>query len=138
MARKTLSLSIAPLFLGDNLTTVFLGPLAPFDLGHDSLSNVKEKPRKTSELILSHPPTDHPSRTMEFIECTGKTLLDVVNEGEIDFKQLHDAGVTGDSIVRINKFGEIELRTKTEWRLVGGLIGNFEERLQKMTGLDWV
>ena len=41
---------------------------------------------------------------MQFIELTGKTLLDVVNEGEIDFKQLHDAGVNGDSIVRINKF----------------------------------
>ena len=75
---------------------------------------------------------------MEFIELTGKTLLDVVNEGEVDFKQLHDAGVTGDSIVRINRFGEIELRKKSEWTLVGGLIGNFEERLQKMTGLDWV
>ena len=75
---------------------------------------------------------------MEFIELTGKTLLDVVNEGEVDFKQLHDAGVTSDSIVRINKFGEIELRNKAEWTLVGGLIGNFEERLQKLTGLDWV
>lgn len=75
---------------------------------------------------------------MEFIELTGKTLLDVVNEGEIDFKELHDAGVTGDSIVRINRFGEIELRKKSEWAMVGGLIGNFEERLQKFTGLDWV
>ena len=75
---------------------------------------------------------------MQFIELTGKTLLDVVNEGEIDFKELHDAGVTGDSIVRINKFGEIELRTKKQWTLVGGLIGNFEERLMRMTGLDWV
>ena len=28
---------------------------------------------------------------MQFIELTGKTLLDVVNEGEVDFKQLHDA-----------------------------------------------
>ncbi|QEG01081.1 hypothetical protein Mal15_51570 [Stieleria maiorica] len=75
---------------------------------------------------------------MEFIELTGKTLLDVVNEGEVDFKQLHQAGVTSDSIIRINRFGEIELRKKGEWMLVGGLIGNFEERLQKLTGLDWV
>jgi hypothetical protein len=75
---------------------------------------------------------------MQFIELTGKTLLDVVNEGEIDFKELHDAGVTGDSIVRINKFGEIELRCKNQWTLVGGLIGNFEERLMRLTGLDWV
>ena len=73
----------------------------------------------------------------EFIELTGKTLLDVVNEGEIDFKQLHDAGVNGDSILRINRHGEIELRCKAQWQLVGGLIGNFEERLMEMTGLDW-
>lgn len=74
---------------------------------------------------------------MQFIELTGKTLLDIVNEGEIDFKELHDAGVTGDSILRINKYGEIELRSKNGWALVGGLIGNFEDRLHKMTGLNW-
>lgn len=74
---------------------------------------------------------------MQFIELTGKTLLDIVNEGEIDFKQLHDAGVRGDSIVRINKFGEIELRGPDEWAMVGGLIGEFEERLKRMTGLNW-
>ena len=73
----------------------------------------------------------------EFIELTGKTLLDVVNEGEIDLKQLHDAGVTGDSILRINRHGEIELREKANWVLVGGLLGNFEERLISLTGLNW-
>ena len=75
---------------------------------------------------------------MQFIELTGKTLLDVVNEGEVDFKQLHDAGVNGDSIVRINRFGEIELRNHDQWVMVGGLIGDFEERLKQLTGLDWV
>ena len=74
----------------------------------------------------------------QFIELTGKMLLSVVNEGEIDFKQLHDAGVNGDSIIRINKFGEIELREFSQWTMVGGLIGNFEERLKDMTKLDWV
>jgi hypothetical protein len=74
---------------------------------------------------------------MQFIELTGKTLLDVVNEGEIDLKQLHSAGVNGDSILRINTHGEIELRFKSHWMLVGGLIGNFEERLIELTGLDW-
>jgi hypothetical protein len=74
---------------------------------------------------------------MQFIELTGKTLLDVVNEGEIDLRQLHEAGVTGDSILRINTFGEIELRRKSDWMLVGGLIGNFEDRLMNLTGLDW-
>ena len=74
----------------------------------------------------------------QFIELTGKTLLDVVNEGEIDFGQLHESGVRSDSIVRINKFGEIELRTKDQWTMVGGLIGNFEDRLKELTGLEWV
>src|SRR6056297_2690409 len=83
------------------------------------------------------PQTDYRSPLMEFIELTGKTLLDVVNEGEIDLGQLHDAGVKGDSILRINRHGEIELREKSNWTLVGGLIGNFEERLTGLTGLDW-
>lgn len=74
---------------------------------------------------------------MQFIELTGKTLLDIVNDGEIDFRELHQAGVNGDSILRINKYGEIELRSRQGWKLVGGLIGNFEERLHKFTGLDW-
>jgi len=73
----------------------------------------------------------------EFIELTGKTLLDVVNEGEIDLKQLRDSGVTGDSILRINRHGEIELREAASWVLVGGLLGNFEERLINLTGLNW-
>ncbi|MFG0290739.1 MULTISPECIES: hypothetical protein [Rhodopirellula] len=76
--------------------------------------------------------------TMQFIELTGKTLLDVINEGEIDMRSLREAGVTSDSILRINKFGEIELRDRNEWVMVGGLIGNFEERLRKLTNLDWL
>lgn len=74
---------------------------------------------------------------MSFIELTGKTLLDLVNEGEVDLAQLHETGIHGDSILRVNRFGEIELRCENEWQLVGGLIGNFETRLRKMTGLDW-
>lgn len=73
-----------------------------------------------------------------FIELTGKTLLDVVTEGEVDLKQLHDAGVRGDSILRVNRHGEIELRKTHGWVLVGGLIGQFDERLKRLTGLDWV
>ncbi len=73
-----------------------------------------------------------------FIELTGKTLLDVVNEGEVDLRQLHEAGVRGDSILRINPHGEIELRKPHRWALVGGLLGHFDDRLKKMTGLDWV
>lgn len=74
---------------------------------------------------------------MPFIELTGKTLLDVVNEGEVDLGELHRAGVVGDSILRINEHGEIELRKQFGWTLVGGLIGNFDDRLKSLTGLDW-
>ena len=75
---------------------------------------------------------------MPFIELTGKTLLDVVNEGEVDLGELHSSGVIGDSILRINEHGEIELRCQHGWMLVGGLIGHFDDRLKKLTGLDWV
>lgn len=72
-----------------------------------------------------------------FIELTGKTLLDLINDGEIDAGELHRSGVTGDSILRVNKHGEIELRRIDRWDLVGGLIGNYEKRLHAITGLDW-
>jgi len=74
---------------------------------------------------------------MPFIELTGKTLLDVVNEGEVDLGELHRSGVVGDSILRINEHGEIELRRPHGWAMVGGLIGHFDDRLKALTGLDW-
>lgn len=74
---------------------------------------------------------------MPFIELTGKTLLDLINEGEVDLGELHRAGVVGDSVLRINEHGEIELRARQGWVLVGGLIGNFDNRLRDVTGLDW-
>ena len=74
---------------------------------------------------------------MPFIEITGQTLLEVVNEGEIDVHELHDSGVHGASILRVNEHGEIELRTRHGWRLVGGLLGNFQDRLKGMTGLEF-
>lgn len=92
---------------------------------------------RTDKMTVDIPSTRRNRMNHEFIELTGKTLLDVVNEGEIDLKQLHQAGVTGDSILRINRHGEIELRKKNRWILVGGLLGNFEERLISLTGLEW-
>ena len=74
---------------------------------------------------------------MEFIEISGLTLLDVVTDAEITPDDLAKAGVVDHSIVRINRQGDIELRRKNGWDVIGGLIGNFEERLKKTTGLDW-
>jgi hypothetical protein len=74
---------------------------------------------------------------MPFIEITGQTLLEVVNEGEIDIHELHRVGVHGDSILRVNEHGEIELRFREGWTMVGGLIGNYQERLREVTGLEY-
>ncbi len=74
---------------------------------------------------------------MKFIEMTGATLAEIVNDGEIHSADLGSAGVLGTSIIRINQQGDIEVRKPLKWDVVGGLLGNFEERVKKATGLDW-
>lgn len=75
---------------------------------------------------------------MKFIEMNGATLEKIINSGELQHQNLETAGVTNDSIVRINQHGDIEVRRTNKWDVVGGLLGNFEERIKKTTGLDWV
>ncbi len=72
-----------------------------------------------------------------FIEMTGKTLNDMMNEDEMGATNLADVGVTDESIVRVNKQGDIELRAPEGWDIVGGLIGEFEARVKHATGLNW-
>ena len=74
---------------------------------------------------------------MQFIEMSGKTLVHVVNEEEIPPADLARIGVTPDSVVRINRQGDVELRRRHGWDVIGGLLGNFEERVKHQTGLDW-
>jgi hypothetical protein len=74
---------------------------------------------------------------MQFIEMTGKTLLRIVNDGELSPEQLAEAGVTEASLVRINRQGDIEVRRSDRWDVVGGLLGEFETRLRHETRLDW-
>ena len=74
---------------------------------------------------------------MRFIEMSGMTLLGVVTDKELTPDDLHKAGVTDHSIVRINLQGDIELRRRHGWDPIGGLLGDFEARLKKETGLDW-
>jgi hypothetical protein len=47
-------------------------------------------------------------------------------------------GVNDESVVRINRQGDIELRRVDGWDVIGGLLGEFEERIQHQTGLTWV
>jgi hypothetical protein len=76
--------------------------------------------------------------TMRFIEITGKTLAKIVNQGELKLADLQAAGITEDAVVRINEQGDIEVRRSDQWDLVGGLLGDYKERVRRVSGLDWV
>ena len=45
--------------------------------------------------------------------------------------------MTDDSVARINRQGDIELRLKTGWEIIGGLLGDYEHRVMHETKLDW-
>ncbi len=72
-----------------------------------------------------------------FIEMTGKTLADMLEDDELGVVNLADVGVTDATVVRVNKQGDIEIRRAEGWDILGGLIGEFENRVKKATGLDW-
>lgn len=74
---------------------------------------------------------------MKFIEMTGKALKAIVKDDELHVKDLSDAGIVDDTVVRVNQQGDIEVRLPHGWDVVGGLLGNFEERIQKETGMEW-
>ncbi len=74
---------------------------------------------------------------MQFIEMTGKTLLEIVNEDGPTPDELAEVGVTDESIVRVNLQGDIELRRPGQWDIIGGLLGDYVERVRAATGLDW-
>ena len=44
---------------------------------------------------------------------------------------------TDNTIVRVNRQGDIEVRRPSGWDVIGGLLGEFDERIRKETGLDW-
>jgi hypothetical protein len=74
---------------------------------------------------------------MEFIEMSGKTLQRVVSDDELHPHELERLGVADESVLRVNRQGDIELRRSDRWDFIGGLLGGFEERLKRETGLDW-
>jgi len=75
---------------------------------------------------------------MEFIELSGKTFRRIVREDELPFQELAALGVNDESVVRINRQGDVELRRADRWEFIGGLLGGFEQRIKRETGLDWV
>lgn len=74
---------------------------------------------------------------MSFIEMSGRTLLALLNPDEMNADELRATGVQDESVVRINPQGDIELRTRGGWEVIGGLLGDFENRVRQKTGLDW-
>jgi hypothetical protein len=74
---------------------------------------------------------------MQFIEMSGRALQRVVSDDELHPHELVDLGVTEESVIRVNRQGDIEIRRPDRWDVIGGLLGNFEERVKKETGLDW-
>jgi hypothetical protein len=74
---------------------------------------------------------------MAFIEMTGNQLDKLLVEDELHHEDLVAAGVNETTIVRVNREGDIEVRRPDGWEVVGGLIGEFDERIRKETGLDW-
>lgn len=77
---------------------------------------------------------------MHFIEMTGKTLLRIVSRDgdEPSPIELEEVGVNDESIIRVNRQGDIEIRRTRNWDLIGGLIGDYTHRVQEETGLEWV
>lgn len=74
----------------------------------------------------------------KFVEMSGETLLRVVTGDEIPVDELRRLGVTGESLVRVNAQGDIELRRADRWDVIGGLLGDFAERVRRETGLEFV
>lgn len=75
---------------------------------------------------------------MKFIELTGRKLAEIIDDGELHTDDLRASGVYDDSIIRVNQHGDIEVRRPHKWDVIGGLLGNFDERVREKTGFDWV
>ena len=74
---------------------------------------------------------------MPFIEMTGSTLDKIIADDELHHDDLPAAGVEAETIVRVNPQGDIEVRRHKDWDVIGGLIGEFADRVKQETGLDW-
>lgn len=75
---------------------------------------------------------------MSFIEMTGATLSKILRDDELSPDELESAQVNEGAIVRVNRQGDIEVRRSDGWEVVGGLLGGFEGRIRRETGLNWV
>jgi hypothetical protein len=72
---------------------------------------------------------------MKFVEITGATLFELADHDQV--AGLRAAGVSENSQIRINPQGDVEIFRGGTWSIIGGLLGDFETRIRKFTGLDW-
>lgn len=72
-----------------------------------------------------------------FIELSGEALLRVVSDDEIPVEELRRLGVADGSLVRVNAQGDVELRRADRWDVIGGLLGDFAERVRRETGREF-
>jgi len=72
---------------------------------------------------------------MKFVEITGAVLLKLADSEQVP--ELIAAGIHDHSRVRVNRQGDIEVFENGSWGVIGGLLGDFDARIQKLTGLDW-
>jgi hypothetical protein len=74
---------------------------------------------------------------MKFIEMRGAQLMHLLSPDEIKPDELRKAGLTDKCLVRVNLQGDIEVRRRDRWDVIGGLLGDYEHRIKQGTGLDW-
>ena len=74
---------------------------------------------------------------MQFVEMTGKTLASILTDKELSGSDLEKANVHEDTIIRVNEHGDIEVRRPLKWDLIGGLLGDFHNRIRQSTGMEW-
>lgn len=68
---------------------------------------------------------------------TGKTLVHLIDLTGLSIDDLRKAGVTDETLIRVNRLGDLEMRKPHKWDVVGGLLGEFEHKLRHETGLNW-
>ncbi len=74
---------------------------------------------------------------MKFIEMNGKTLMSMLEPSEVSPDELRQAGLTDTCLVRINQQGDIEVRRRDRWDVIGGLRGSFGPRAEQASGRGW-
>jgi hypothetical protein len=74
---------------------------------------------------------------MQYIEMSGKTLLKLIDMTGMTVDDLRKAGVQDETLVRVNRLGDLEMRKPHKWDVIGGLLGEFDQKVRHETGLNW-